>query len=207
VSGTRDVVVQAATANATTLVLGDRTVPLDGKGNLLLRFRGEKQTFPYLSAADVLAGRVGSEALSGKIVLVGTTALGTREVVATPLDTLFVGVEVQATTIDNLLQGDFIRRPEQRGAIEGALTMASGGAVTLLMATRSVALGTALAGGALALFIAWRRQRLTATVERTAALVRTGGGNVADIERPTENNRFAYAPAIAIGTLAAVLGL
>ena len=37
-------------------------------------------------------------------MFVGTTALGTREVVATPLDTLFAGVEVQATVADNLLQ-------------------------------------------------------------------------------------------------------
>jgi prepilin peptidase CpaA len=80
---------------------------------------------------------------------------------------------------------------------------------TLLGPTRMGAafVYTAIAGGVLALIIAYRRQRLAATVERTAALVRTGGGNVAAIERPTENNRFAYAPAIAVGALAAVLGL
>lgn len=150
VTGARDVVMQASTANATSLTVGDRTVPLDGKGNLLLRFRGEKKTFPYLSAADVLSGRAGADVLEGKIVLVGTTALGTREVVATPLDTLFVGVEVQATTIDNLLQGDFISRPEQRGAMESALALVVGVLVAVLLARRGVALGTTLAGGALA---------------------------------------------------------
>jgi prepilin peptidase CpaA len=66
---------------------------------------------------------------------------------------------------------------------------------------------TAIAGGVLALAVAYRRRRLAATVERTAALVTTGGGNIADIERSTEDNRFAYAPAIAIGALAAALGL
>lgn len=65
---------------------------------------------------------------------------------------------------------------------------------------------TAVAGGVLALAVALRRRRLRVTVERTAALVRTGGANVADIEKPTANNRFAYAPAIALGTLAAALG-
>jgi adenylate cyclase len=149
-SGTRDAVMQASTANASTLLIGDRSVPLDGKGNLLLRFRGEKKTFPYLSAADVLAGRVGADSLKDKIVLVGTTALGTREVVATPLDTLFVGVEVQATAIDNLLQGDFISRPEQRGAIEGLLALVMGILVAVLLARRGVALGTTLSGVALA---------------------------------------------------------
>jgi CHASE2 domain-containing sensor protein len=63
---------------------------------------------------DVLNGPRG-DALRGKIVLVGTTALGTREVVATPLDTQFVGVEVQATAIDNLLQRDFVHARPPRG--------------------------------------------------------------------------------------------
>ena len=58
------------------------------------------------------AARSAPELFKDKIVLVGTTALGTREVVSTPLDTLFAGVEVQATVADNLLQQDFIRRPE-----------------------------------------------------------------------------------------------
>ncbi len=66
---------------------------------------------------------------------------------------------------------------------------------------------TALAGGLLAVIVAIRRRRLRATVERTAMLVRTAGGNAGEIERATENNRFAYAPAIAAGTLAAALGL
>jgi prepilin peptidase CpaA len=65
----------------------------------------------------------------------------------------------------------------------------------------------AIAGAILAVVIARRRMRLGATLHRTAALVRTGGAAAADIERPSENNRFAYAPAIALGALAAALGL
>jgi prepilin peptidase CpaA len=65
---------------------------------------------------------------------------------------------------------------------------------------------TALAGGALAIVIALRRRLLWQTFERTADLVRSGGANAGDIERST-SNRFAYAPAIAIGSLVAALGL
>ena len=148
-TGTRDAVVHVANDNSTSLALGERVVPLDGRGNLLVRFRGAKRQFPYVSAADVLDARVGHDAFADKIVLVGTTALGTREVVATPLDTLFVGVEVQATVADNLLQGDFVRRPEAQGVIESGLTLASGLGVALLVATCGVSLGTALAAGAL----------------------------------------------------------
>jgi prepilin peptidase CpaA len=66
---------------------------------------------------------------------------------------------------------------------------------------------TAIAGGVLALVIAVRRRRLQETVERTAVLVRTGGSNVADIEHVSSDNRFPYAPAIALGALAAALGI
>ena len=65
---------------------------------------------------------------------------------------------------------------------------------------------SALAGGILALIVARRRSVLRETIERTATLVRTAGGNVAAIEHGTVDNRFAYAPAIAFGAIAAALG-
>jgi prepilin peptidase CpaA len=65
----------------------------------------------------------------------------------------------------------------------------------------------ALIGGALALAVARRRGRLRATLDRTAAIVSTGGAAASEIERPEHNNRFAYAPAIALGAFAAALGL
>jgi len=66
---------------------------------------------------------------------------------------------------------------------------------------------TLIAGGALVVIVAARRGRLRLTVARTADLVRTGGANVAEIERPTADNRFAYAPAIALGACLAALGV
>jgi adenylate cyclase len=119
-------VLDVVNVNASTLRLGDGEIPLDGRGNLLVRYRGEKQTFTYISAADVMQGRVSREAIEHKLVFLGTTALGTREVVATPLDTLFAGVEVQATVADNLLRGDFVARPAGAGAIETELVIALG---------------------------------------------------------------------------------
>ena len=65
---------------------------------------------------------------------------------------------------------------------------------------------TAIFGGALALTAAVLRGRLHRTLQETATLVVTGGANVAQIERPSANNRFAYAPAIALGALVAALG-
>ncbi len=66
---------------------------------------------------------------------------------------------------------------------------------------------TAIAGGALATLVAVRRGRLRTTLESTATLVCTGGRNVPDIEHPSADNRFAYAPAIALGAFLAAFGV
>ncbi len=65
----------------------------------------------------------------------------------------------------------------------------------------------AIAGGVLAGIVAVQRGRLGFTIARTATLVRTGGSNVAEIEAPASNNRFAYAPAIALGACLAAFGM
>ena len=87
-----------------------------------------------MSAADVLGGQLPPGSVKDKIVFVGTTALGTREVVATPLDTLFAGVEVHATVADNLLQKDFIRRHAVGSALESQITLVLGVALSLIVA-------------------------------------------------------------------------
>jgi HD-GYP domain-containing protein (c-di-GMP phosphodiesterase class II) len=132
-TGVRQTTLRIANSNTLWLSLDDRPVPLDGKSHLLVRYRGVKRTFPYTSAADVMSGQLKPQAFAGKVVFIGTTALGTREVVATPLDTLFAAVEVQATVADNLLRGDFLRRPEHAVAVETLVALASGALAILLV--------------------------------------------------------------------------
>ena len=113
------------------LWLGDREIPLDADGSVLVRFRGPAGTFPRFSAVDVLQGRVPAGALAGRIVFVGVSALGLGDMVATPLGTFLPGAEVHATVADNLLRGDFVRRPP-------------GGTVAELALVLGVAVGVAL---------------------------------------------------------------
>src|SRR4030095_11059913 len=73
-TGAKPVAVRISNVNSSTLVLtGNRAVTLDGKGNLLLRYRGPKRTFQYASAADVLEGKTKPETFTRKIVFIGTT--------------------------------------------------------------------------------------------------------------------------------------
>ena len=64
---------------------------------------------------------------------------------------------------------------------------------------------TTIAGGVIALLVATLRGRLRATVDETMWLVLSRGANAAAIEDPKVNNRFPYAPAIAIGAVAAAV--
>jgi adenylate cyclase len=127
------------TAGWPALWLGDREIPLDVDGSVLVRFRGPAGTFPRFSAVDVLQDRVRPGALRGRIVFLGVAALGLGDVVATPLGTFLPGAEVHATVADNLLQGDFIRRP-------------AGGTVAELLLVLVAAVGVVLS----VLLLGWR---------------------------------------------------
>lgn len=65
---------------------------------------------------------------------------------------------------------------------------------------------TAIAGGVLAVIVALQRRRLRQTVGGTARLVTGGAAAAAAVEAPHENNRFPYAPAIAVGAILAAIG-
>ena len=89
--------------------LGRRPMPVDRHGRVLINYLGPAGIIPTYSAADVLNGSLPAEALKDKIVMVGATAVGIYDLRVTPFSGIFPGVEVQATTIDNLLRGNFIR--------------------------------------------------------------------------------------------------
>ncbi len=122
-TGVRDIDLHITDANTNWLFLGTQPVPLDGQGNVLVRYLGRERTFPYVSASDVLGGRVPRDTFTDKLVFVGATALGTQEDVATSVQTLFPGVEIQATVAESLLTGAFVRRPGYASFVEAALVL------------------------------------------------------------------------------------
>lgn len=68
-------------------------------------------------------------------------------------------------------------------------------------------LGTAIAGGVLAVIVAMRRRRLGDTIAGTGRLLAAPGDARNKIQATTVASRFAYGPAIAVGSvLAALIG-
>ena len=92
--------------------IGDRFIPTDEAGELLINYLGPPKTFAQLSVTDVLRGKVPAGTFKDRIVLVGATALGTHDLRSTPFSPLYPGMEVHATVIDNILTQRVMARPE-----------------------------------------------------------------------------------------------
>jgi adenylate cyclase len=78
-------------------------------GSALINYTGPYRTYAQYSMWDVIAGVVPSETFRDKIVLIGATALGIGDIRNTPFagrDASYMGVEVHANIIDNLLHSE-----------------------------------------------------------------------------------------------------
>lgn len=92
-------------------------------GRVGIRFRGPAGTVERVSYVDVLAGRVPAARLAGRYVLVGVTAQGLGDAVATPLGGPYgtmPGIEVLAQVLDTLRRGDAIVSVGPLGQMLGA---------------------------------------------------------------------------------------
>jgi adenylate cyclase len=98
--------------------LGGHTLRPASDGSALLNYTGPYRTYAQYSMWDVISGNAPPEAFRDKIVLVGATALAIGDIRNTPFpgeDAIYMGVEVHANVIDNLLHSEesgrgFLRR-------------------------------------------------------------------------------------------------
>lgn len=100
-----------------------RKVPIDEMLSVYVPYRGYMESFPYVSAIDVLNKTAKPELLEGKIVLLGTRAAGLYDLKATPVGDVYPGVEVHANVISALLDGTFKLAPPFLDSIETTLLL------------------------------------------------------------------------------------
>ncbi|MBI1965081.1 MAG: adenylate/guanylate cyclase domain-containing protein [Betaproteobacteria bacterium] len=115
------------------LNVGSLRIPVDDTASALVPYRGHKGSFKYISIVDVLNERVDAAELKGKIVLVGTTAPGLLDLRATPVGSVYPGVEVHANMIAGMLDGNIKQRPPYVLGAEFTLLLVSGLAMALLL--------------------------------------------------------------------------
>lgn len=91
---------------------GQLFAPLTPWGDMLARLYGGSRIFPYVEFSDVVLGRLNEEEMrrefGGKIVFVGVTAVGLKDIRATPFASDYPGVEMHATMASNLLQRSYM---------------------------------------------------------------------------------------------------
>ncbi|MDR0689890.1 MAG: adenylate/guanylate cyclase domain-containing protein [Spirochaetaceae bacterium] len=106
---------------------GDYTIPVDKNGRTLLRFRGSIDRYIPYSAWQILksaeAYRRGvplppeeypvPEDFSGKYVFFGYYAPGLFDICTTPISSVYPGMGIHITMLDNILRQDFIREIPQ----------------------------------------------------------------------------------------------
>jgi adenylate cyclase len=66
----------------------------------------------FIPIGQVLHDAVSREDIAGRIIFVGTTAIGLGDVRATPLDAAVPGVEIHAQIVESVLSGDLLSRPD-----------------------------------------------------------------------------------------------
>ena len=93
---------------------------------MLISYYGGNQSFPYHPSTDVLSGKIPPGTLRDKIVLVGVTAAGGHDFLATPFSSRFSGVEKHAQAAAAILEGRFIARPPWISFVEFGLVLVTG---------------------------------------------------------------------------------
>ncbi|HEY0879041.1 MAG TPA: adenylate/guanylate cyclase domain-containing protein [Zeimonas sp.] len=83
-----------------------RALPVDGEGQWQLRYGRDPSAFDALPAHAVFDADAAHAALRGRIVLVGSSALGLSDRVATPLASSVAGVLVHAGALGDLLDAE-----------------------------------------------------------------------------------------------------
>ncbi|WP_148714369.1 CHASE2 domain-containing protein [Chitinolyticbacter meiyuanensis] len=99
------------------LRVGPMSLPTDARGWVVVPYRGEQGSFRYVSAIDVLEGKVEPGWLRQRIVLLGTSAPGLKDLRVTPVGEAYPGVEIHANLIAGMLDNAL---PQQPGYLLGA---------------------------------------------------------------------------------------
>jgi adenylate cyclase len=115
------------------LDVGPIRIPVDDKVTAYIPYRGPRESYPYISFADVYFDKVPLEKLQGKIALVGTTAPGLLDLRSTPVGGVYPGVEVHANMIAGMLDGTLKQKPPYMLGAEALLILLGGIVLSILL--------------------------------------------------------------------------
>jgi len=135
------------------LEVGGIRVPLSEDGTVYVPYHAGSP-FPYISAAQVLAGKVAPAQLENRIVLVGSTAPGLTDLRVTPFSNAFPGVEIHAHLIAGMLDGTTRATPPWADDARLIAVLLLGALLTAVLLRFGPAIGLAASVALLALLLA-----------------------------------------------------
>ncbi len=108
------------------------SIPTDPNARIYLHF-GPHENRRFISAADVIGGRIDPALVQGRVVLVGASVPGLRDLRATPVTSAMPGVEVHAQIIESILSRSYLSRPNYTLGLELGLVLGAGLLLILLV--------------------------------------------------------------------------
>ncbi|MFA7060805.1 MAG: CHASE2 domain-containing protein [Pedobacter sp.] len=95
------------------LIVGNRSIITDDQGNMIVQFSRRAEATPRISAADLLRGKIPSDQLKNKIILVGSSAAGLDYMYRTPNSPVQTYMDIHAQVLNNLLTGQQVIRTRE----------------------------------------------------------------------------------------------
>ena len=101
INGIEEIIIQ-------TKAIGNASIPTDENGRVWVHYgesdsaNAEKSRY-YVSAVDIIKGRVGKDRLQGKLGILGTSATGLKDIRPTPVEDRMPGVEIHANLVDTVI--------------------------------------------------------------------------------------------------------
>jgi len=116
-SGSGTILIKADKAGIQSIGVRGFTVPTDRNGQLWVHYARSDPSI-YVSAIDVLEGRVAPDQIAGKLVVIGTSAIGLNDIKTTPVSPAMPGVEIHAQVLESALTGAVVVQPNYGISIE-----------------------------------------------------------------------------------------
>lgn len=179
-TGSPTLLVKRDAAGIRSIVIAGREIATDSEGQLWPQLSPHHPP-RFVSARDVLSANAPSERLTGKLVVIGSSASGLFDLRSTPLDRVTPGVEIHTQLIESMLSGALLYRPHHAIGIE-LFTTAAAALVVIVLVPLLGAMPTLLVGAVFAIAL------LT-----TSWFLFVGSGTLLDVSFPLLSTLLVFA--------------
>ena len=152
-TGSSTIMIRTDESGIQSVAVPGLELPTDRNGRIWVYF-GPHDKARFVSAKDVVEGNVAPEIFAGKLVLVGTSAIGLLDVKTTPVLSAMPGVEVHAQLLEAALTNSLLVAPSYAIVVEMIGALIGGGVLALLAPAASALMLFASVALAAAAFVA-----------------------------------------------------